>query len=356
MSIKQSKDFLFTKLAFQQAEVNLGSTSTNPSVGCIIVKKDSVVSSGRTSVKGRPHAEANALKRKLNFKDSILYSTLEPCSHFGKTGPCTEKIIRNKIKKVIFSTTDWDLRSANKALSILKKKKIQGKKNVLNIYGKNFYKSCYNSKNTLPLLEGKIAISKDFFSINKKKKYISNNQSRKLGNFLRSRYDCLLTTSETVNEDNPLLNCRIEALTHKSPSIAIIDRNFKLKKNLKIFNNKPKRIFLIVNIDNKKKEIFFKNKGVMVIKNKKKNNDLKNVLMILKRLNFNRIFVESGLTFLNSLINRQFLKKLYIFQSSQYLKKSGTNNNSSLNIKKLIKKNKKIKINLKDDTLYLTKI
>ena len=170
MSTKQSKDFLFAKLAFQQAEINLGSTSTNPSVGCVIVKKNSVVSSGRTNVNGRPHAEANALKRKLDFKNSILYSTLEPCSHFGKTGPCTEKIIKNKIKKVIFSTTDWDTRSANKALIILKKEKIQVKKNVLNIYGKSFYKSYYNSKNTLPFLEAKIAISKDFFSISKKKK------------------------------------------------------------------------------------------------------------------------------------------------------------------------------------------
>ena len=113
---------------------------------------------------------------------------------------------------------------------------------------------------------------------------------------------------------------------------------------------------MIVNIDNKKKEIFFKKKGIKVIKIKKKFNNLKNVLIILKRLNFNRIFVESGLTFLNSLINHQFLKNLYIFQSSDYLKKNGMNNNSSLNIRKLVKKNKKIQINLKDDTLYHAKI
>ena len=67
MSINQNKDLFYTKLAFQQANINLGSTKTNPSVGCIVVKNDSVISSGRTSLSGRPHAEANALKKKYRL-------------------------------------------------------------------------------------------------------------------------------------------------------------------------------------------------------------------------------------------------------------------------------------------------
>ena len=66
MSTSQNKDSLFLKLAFHQAEVNLGSTSLNPSVGCIVVKNETVISSGRTSFNGKPHAEANALKKKKN--------------------------------------------------------------------------------------------------------------------------------------------------------------------------------------------------------------------------------------------------------------------------------------------------
>ena len=65
MSTNQNKDSLFLKLAFHQAEINLGSTLLNPSVGCVVVKNNSVISSGRTSLNGRPHAEANALKKKL---------------------------------------------------------------------------------------------------------------------------------------------------------------------------------------------------------------------------------------------------------------------------------------------------
>jgi diaminohydroxyphosphoribosylaminopyrimidine deaminase/5-amino-6-(5-phosphoribosylamino)uracil reductase len=123
MSIKQIKDSFYIKLAYQQAEINLGSTGTNPSVGAIITKNNSVISSGRTSINGRPHAESNALRNRLNYKNSNLYVTLEPCTHFGKTPPCTKKIISKKINRVVFSINDVDPRSKNSALKKLIKKK-----------------------------------------------------------------------------------------------------------------------------------------------------------------------------------------------------------------------------------------
>jgi len=95
-SNSKSKSSYFLSLAFEQAKVNLGSTATNPSVGCVIEKNGSILSSGRTSIKGRPHAEFNALKKKINFKNSNIYITLEPCSHYGNTPPCTNKIIKKK--------------------------------------------------------------------------------------------------------------------------------------------------------------------------------------------------------------------------------------------------------------------
>ena len=92
----------YLRLAFEKAKINLGSTSTNPSVGCIIEKNKSVISSGHTSINGRPHAEFNALNKRINFKDSNLYVTLEPCSHYGFTPPCTNIIKKKKLKMFIF--------------------------------------------------------------------------------------------------------------------------------------------------------------------------------------------------------------------------------------------------------------
>ena len=89
----------FIDLAFNLAEKNLGQTGLNPSVGSIVVKNNSVISSGVTSSNGRPHSEYNALKTLKNFYGASLYTTLEPCTHFGKTPPCVNIIIKKKLKK-----------------------------------------------------------------------------------------------------------------------------------------------------------------------------------------------------------------------------------------------------------------
>ena len=114
----------FLSLAFEQAQINLGSTKKNPSVGCIVEKNGAVISSGCTSINGRPHAEYNALKKLKNAKNANLYVTLEPCSQYGVTPPCTNLIIKKKIKKVIYSTNDLDFRSKKRSKKILQKKRL----------------------------------------------------------------------------------------------------------------------------------------------------------------------------------------------------------------------------------------
>ena len=86
----------YLDLAYQLAEKNLGRTGLNPSVGAIVVKDGTIVSSGSTSISGRPHAEFNALNNLKNSSEAILYTTLEPCIHYGKTPPCTDIIIKKK--------------------------------------------------------------------------------------------------------------------------------------------------------------------------------------------------------------------------------------------------------------------
>ena len=120
----QNKHIENLNLAFELAKINLGSTKENPSVGCVIEKNGSIISSGYTSINGRPHAEYNALNKNIDFKDSSIYITLEPCSHYGKTPPCTNIIKKKGIKRVFYSINDFDERSKNKATKILSKKNI----------------------------------------------------------------------------------------------------------------------------------------------------------------------------------------------------------------------------------------
>ena len=356
MSTSQNNS-LFLKLAFYQAEVNLGSTSSNPSVGCVVVKNNTVISSGRTSFNGRPHAEANALKKNVNLHGSDIYITLEPCSHYGKTSPCVEKIIIKKLHRVIFSINDIDKRSKNLAYIKLKKAKINVKRFVLKNFAKKFYKSYFlQISKQVPFVDAKLAISKDYLSINKKQKWITTNSSRKIGNFLRSKYDCILSTSKTINYDNPLLNCRIEGLEHKSPAVIIVDRSFKIKKNLKIFRDKTRKIFIFTQMNKNIKEKYFKQIGVNIIKlkkNKNFENDIFEVYLHLKKLGFNRVLIESGIEYINEALKHDLVKNFHLFKTSFKLRNDGKNNTKPFLIKKLKTTIKnKVKINLDGDSLY----
>ena len=134
MSLKKDnfskRENFFMKIAIDLASERVGLTGANPSVGCLIVKKNKIISIGQTSFNGRPHAEYNAIKKnKINLKGCEIYISLEPCSHYGVTPPCTNEIIKSKIKKVYYAIDDTDIRTSNKAISILKKKKkLQSKK------------------------------------------------------------------------------------------------------------------------------------------------------------------------------------------------------------------------------------
>ena len=132
-------------LAFQIAEKNLGKTGLNPSVGSIVVKDKSVISSGVTSVNGRPHSEFNALKKIKIIPGTTLYTTMEPCTHYGKTPPCVNIIAKKKIKKVFYGFNDPDTRTYNKAKNILLSKGIKSSLIKINQY-KDFYKSYFINK------------------------------------------------------------------------------------------------------------------------------------------------------------------------------------------------------------------
>ena len=356
---KKSKSLIKHKknlaMAFELAKINLGSTKENPSVGCVIEKEGSIISSGYTSINGRPHAEFNALNKNINFKNSTIYVTLEPCSHYGKTPPCTKIIIRKGIKKLYYSIDDFDKRSRNKSKKILIKKNITSVKSLLKDFGLKFYESYYKyKKNKLPLIDCKIAISRDYFTKNKKKKWVTNEQSRKLSHLLRTKYNALLSTSKSINDDNSLLNCRINGLENKSPDLIIIDRNLSIKKNLKIFKEKIKRKIYICTIKNNRKKIkwleSYKAKVILFDKMNSKS-DFNKLFNTFNKLGYSRIFVESGLTFINFLISNKILNQIYIFKSKFNLKTNGFNNSSNYLLKKIKLKNK-LKFFLDSDTVF----
>ncbi len=348
----------FLKLAFNLAKVNLGKTGSNPSVGCVVVKNDSVISSGYTSLNGRPHAEFNALKQKKNYKNSDLYVTLEPCSHYGLTPPCANIISRKGIKRVFFSFYDTDIRTAKRIKRKLSSKKIKVFKKFSKNY-ENFYQSYFlNQKNTLPLIDAKIAVSKDYLTINKRDKWVTNLLSRNRTHLIRSEYDSIISTSQSINKDNSSLNCRLKGFNNNKPDLIIIDLKLKIKSNLNLFKKAKYRKTLIVTSILKGKKISdLRKKGIkiIIIKSLDTKKDFINLFKTFKKYGYNRILIECGLIFLNRLLKEKLINNLYLFKSSSKLGNNGANNISNKYIKRF-KLNKKINVNLKGDKLYKIKI
>jgi len=348
----------FLRLAFNIAKVNLGKTNLNPSVGCVVVKNNSVISSGCTSLNGRPHAEFNALKSKKNFRNSDLYVTMEPCTHYGITPPCTNIIAKKGIKRVFYSFYDSDKRTAKKFKIKLIKKKIKVYKKFSNEFN-DFYQSYFLiQKNTIPFIDAKMAISKDYFTISKNSKWLTNSLSRNRAHLIRSEYDAIISTSKSINKDNSLLNCRLNGFNNNKQDLIIIDLNLKIKTKLNLFKKTNKRkIFIVTSVLKGKKISYLKKEGIKIIpiKSLENKNDFINLFKSLKKYDYNRILVESGLIFLNELLKNKLIFNLYMFQSSIKLGKKGKNNTSNSIIKKL-KLNKAIKVNLNGDSLYKVKI
>jgi len=348
MSIK--KDKYYIKLANNLALNYNGYSGPNPSVGAVVVKNDEIISFGNTGFSGRPHAEVNALNKlsKKEKKNSTIYISLEPCSHYGKTHPCVNEIIKSNIKRVIYSINDIDQRSSGKAYKILKSKNIKVKKNLLKNFSKKIYKNyIYSKKKQIPYVYGKLALSKDFYIKEKKNLYITNEHSRKVAHILRSKVNCILTTYKTINDDNPKLNCRIDGLNDLSPYVAILDKNLNIKKNSFLISNaKKNKTYLFYNKHDDETVNYLKSKKVKMIYTPISNEDLdfNFILKSLYKHEISSVLVEGGKSLTCSLLKHDFFNEFYLFTSPKYLKNKGLLKVSNIK-SSLTKKFKNIKFN-----------
>ena len=322
------KDKFYMEIALDLARSRHGLTGSNPSVGCVIVKNDKIISIGQTSFDGRPHAESNAIQNSFeDLKGSKMYVTLEPCCHHGLTPPCTDSIIKSKISEVIYSITDIDKRVRNKSFKILNSKKIIVKKGLLKNKIENFYYPYFfNRKKKLPYVTGKIAISKNNIIYSRYQKKITNIYSDQFTHLLRYQNDSLMISYKTLNKDNPKLNCRLKSMKNFSPKRIILDNNLNSKTNsyiIKTSNNRNTIIFY--NKADKSNISKFKRKGIILIKSKVDRDNRFDMREILKKLyNFGsrNLLIEGGNDLTNSLVKNKIFNKFYLFKSPKNVSKS----------------------------------
>ena len=357
------KDKLYMEIALDLARAREGLTGINPSVGCVIVKNDKIISIGQTSYNGRPHAESNAIKNTSdNLKGSTMYVTLEPCSHHGVTPPCTSMIIKSKISKVFYSVVDIDKRVKGKTFKILNSKKISTHKGLLKNKVNEFYTSYfYNRGKRLPYVNGKIAVAKNDLIYSKNKKKITNSLSDKFSHLLRYKNDSILISYKTLNKDNPKLTCRLKNLKKFSPKRIILDNRLESNTKSYIFKTANKNNTIIFYNDADKSTILkFKKKKVQIIKSKLdswKKFDISIILKKLYSLGCRNILVEGGNELTKDFLKKKIFNKFYLFKSPKILSK--INEHKIFNGYNVLNKNYKSKVKIKSnfgkDTITLYK-
>ena len=357
------KDKKYMKLALNLARARKGLTGDNPSVGCLIVKNDKIVSIGQTGYNGRPHAEHNAVKNSFeNLKGSKMYVTLEPCNHYGKTPPCTNDIVKSGISELIYSMEDIDKRVRGKSFKILSGKKIIVKRGLLKEDAKILYDSYIkNRTNKLPYTTAKIAVSKNKLIYSKGTKKITDKNSDKITHYLRYKNDSIMISSKTLNIDNPRLTCRLKGYDKFSPKRIILDKSLDIKLTSYIFQSAKKgNTILFYNSPNIVKIKALKKKGVILIKtklNQERLFDLKNVLKKLFTLGTRNLLIEGGDKLTKNLIRNKLIDKFYLFRSPKILKKNKINQTftSFTILKDIYKMKSKISSKLAKDNITIYK-
>ena len=237
---------LFMQRALQLARLGAGTVSPNPMVGCVIVHNGKIIGEGYHQKYGNAHAEVNAVNAasdKSLLSESDIYVTLEPCSHFGKTPPCADLLIKYKFKKVIVCNYDPNPLVAGKGIEKLRQAGIEVEVGLLEEEGRELNKRFFTYiEKKRPYIILKWAESADGFIA--KKNYeavqISNLLSRRFVHKMRSEEDAIMIGTNTVKYDNPTLNTRF--WTGKNAIRVLIDRELLLSKNLHVFDNSQKTI------------------------------------------------------------------------------------------------------------------
>ena len=242
---------IYIKRALQLAKNGIGTTRPNPSVGAVIVLNDRIIGEGFTSPYGGNHAEVNAINSVLDktlLKQATIYVTLEPCSHFGKTPPCADLIIKHHFKQVVIGCVDTNSLVAGKGIERLKNAGINVITNVLEQECLQHHKRFFTVQNKKrPYIILKWAQSQDGFiapaSKNEQKPvWISNKNSQQLVHKWRSEEHAILVGTNTVIADNPKLNVR--SWSGNNPVRIVLDANLRLSDEIHVFDESVKTIVL----------------------------------------------------------------------------------------------------------------
>ncbi len=306
-----NQDELYMLRAMELAQNGLGRVSPNPMVGCVVVHDDKILGEGWHQLYGEAHAEVNAINSvndKSLLKYSTIYVNLEPCAHHGKTPPCANLLVENRVKRVVIANVDSNPLVGGKGIEKLRSAVIEVETGVLEEKGRELNKRFFTFvEKKRPFVILKWAQTADGFIARKNfdSKWISAELSRQLVHKWRADEAGIMIGTNTAKYDNPRLDVR--DWSGGNPIRIVIDKKLSLSDSLNLFDNSIKT--LCFNLERSKKS-----ENIEWIK-VEQSNMLSQIMSHLYDQGIQSIIVEGGAALHQSFVEANLWDEARVFES-----------------------------------------
>lgn len=313
------------KRALELSKKAVGMVNPNPLVGAVIVKDNRIIGEGYHEYFGGPHAEVNAFANAVDdVQGATMYVTLEPCSHYGKTPPCADAIVKNKIAKVVIGMIDPNPLVAGRGIEILRKNGIEVTTGIIDteiMKTNEIFIKYISSKQPFCIMKTAMSLDGKIATTTGDSKWISNEKSRAYVHELRQRVTGIMVGIGTVLSDDPELTTRREGVLSLNPTRIIIDSKARIPLEAKVLkcDEKTKTIIVTTEYADQSKIEAIKQMGAEVIVTQSKNNwvDLKYLMTVLGEMGIDSILLEGGSTLNYSALEAGIVDKVITFISPQ---------------------------------------
>ena len=312
------KDSFYMAKALQLAGNGCYTTDPNPKVGCVLVKNDEIIAEGWHVRAGLGHAEIVALNQASNALGATAYVTLEPCSHYGKTGPCCDALINAGIQRVVIAMQDPNPLVAGQGIKKMQDAGLNVICGVLEQDAKALNPGFIKRMTTgFPFIRSKLAMSLDGRTAmaSGESKWITSAESRTDVQRLRAESSVVLTGINTVLADNPSLNVRLnEDVTQ--PIRVILDSQLQMPTSAKMLGLSGQTWVLTSSMDGQK-IVNLELSGALVFQINSKNGhlDLEAVMVFLGQQQINTVLVEAGATLNGALLSENLVDEWLVYMA-----------------------------------------
>lgn len=308
-------DIKFMKVALELSKKGIGFTEPNPLVGAVIVKSNRIIAFGYHPHFGAPHAEQFALKN-TKEKDTTLYVTLEPCAHYGKTPPCTECILENKVGRVVIAMKDPNPLVNGKGIKRLQEQGVKVEVGLLqHIAAKinRHYITYMTKKRPYVTLKAGVSIDGKLTDKYRKSQWVTDETLRQFSHSFRGEFSAIMAGVRTVIDDDPQLTLRESGWAHKRFYRVILDTRNRLETDLRIFKEQE-RFPLILFSSNQARDKTPKTEHHFFINPHESGRglDLGEVLATLHGMGIASVMVEGGGTLFDSLLKAQLYDEIVL--------------------------------------------